>query len=25
VNYPCDNKLFDHKGERSVSNIIYVK
>lgn len=25
VNYPCDNKLFDHAGERSVSNIIYVK
>lgn len=25
VNYPCDNKLFDHRGERSVSNIIYVK
>ena len=24
VNYPCDNKLFDHAGERSVSNIIYV-
>ena len=24
VNYPCDNKLFDHEGERSVSNIIYV-
>ncbi len=25
VNYPCDNKLFDHAGERSVSNIFYVK
>ncbi len=24
VNYPCDNKIFDHVGERSVSNIIYV-
>lgn len=24
VNYPCDNKLFDHEGERSVSNIVYV-
>ena len=25
LNYPCDNKLFDHAGERSVSNIVYVK
>lgn len=25
VNYPSDNRRFDHKGERSVSNIIYVK
>ena len=25
VNYPSDNKLFDHAGERSVSNIFYVK
>ena len=25
VNYPSDNKTFDHKGERSVSNIIYLK
>lgn len=25
VNYPSDNKLFDHQGERSVSNIVYVK
>ena len=25
VNYPCDNRRFDHEGERSVSNIIYVK
>lgn len=25
LNYPCDNKQFDHKGERSVSNIFYVK
>lgn len=25
VNYPTDNKLFDHAGERSVSNIFYVK
>ncbi len=25
VNYPSDNKLFDHAGERSVSNIFYIK
>lgn len=25
VNYPSDNKLFDHEGERSVSNIFYIK
>lgn len=25
VNYPSDNKLFDHDGERPVSNIFYVK
>lgn len=25
LNYPCDNKVFDHAGERSVSNIVYVK
>ena len=25
LNYPSDNKLFDHAGERSVSNIFYVK
>ncbi len=25
VNYPSDNKNFDHDGERSVSNIIYIK
>ncbi len=24
VNYPSDNKLFDHQGERAVSNIIYL-
>lgn len=24
VNYPCDNGRFDHEGERSVSNAIYV-
>ena len=24
LNYPCDNRKFDHKGERRVSNIIYV-
>ncbi|MCI0920363.1 phosphodiester glycosidase family protein [Sphingobacterium rhinopitheci] len=25
VNYPSDNKQFDHLGERTVSNIIYLK
>ncbi|PRD51428.1 phosphodiester glycosidase family protein [Sphingobacterium gobiense] len=25
VNHPSDNKLFDHEGERAVSNIIYLK
>jgi len=25
VNMPCDNKIFDHEGERAVSNIIAVK
>lgn len=25
LNYPSDNKHFDHAGERSVSNIFYVK
>jgi exopolysaccharide biosynthesis protein len=25
VNYPSDNKLFDHNGERRVANIVYVK
>ena len=25
LNYPCDNKAFDHAGERSVANIVYVK
>ncbi|MDR2802272.1 MAG: phosphodiester glycosidase family protein [Prevotellaceae bacterium] len=25
VNFPSDNKLFDHRGERPVANIIYVK
>ena len=24
VNYPCDNKQFDHKGERAVSNILMI-
>ena len=24
LNYPCDNRTFDHKGERRVSNIVYV-
>lgn len=25
VNMPCDNKLFDHLGERKVSNVLYLK
>lgn len=25
INYPCDNKVFDHKGERKVPNAIIVK
>lgn len=25
INYPCDNKLFDHEGQRDVANIIYLK
>jgi exopolysaccharide biosynthesis protein len=25
VNMPCDNKIFDHEGERAVSDIIIVK
>jgi exopolysaccharide biosynthesis protein len=25
VNYPCDNKLFDHEGERAVSNILMIQ
>ncbi len=25
LNYPCDNKTFDHEGERKVLNAIYVK
>ena len=24
VNYPSDNKMFDHEGERKVPNIFYV-
>lgn len=24
VNYPCDNKQFDHRGERAVSNIVMI-
>jgi exopolysaccharide biosynthesis protein len=24
VNYPCDNRLFDHAGERAVSNIFFI-
>lgn len=25
INYPSDNKLFDHEGERSVANVILIK
>ena len=25
INYPCDNKRFDHKGERKVSSCVVVK
>lgn len=25
VNMPCDNKLFDHEGERKVSNVLVLK
>jgi len=25
INYPSDNKKFDHEGQRSVANIIYLK
>ncbi len=25
VNYPSDNKLFDHAGERPVANVFYIK
>lgn len=25
INYPCDNKTFDHEGERKVPNLIIVK
>mgnify|MGYP003310020443 CR=1 FL=1 len=25
INYPCDNKKFDHEGERSVPNLIIVR
>ena len=25
VNMPCDNKKFDHEGERKVSNILIIK
>lgn len=24
VNYPCDNKQFDHAGERKIPNILYI-
>lgn len=25
VNMPCDNKTFDHEGERAVSDILIIK
>lgn len=25
VNYPSDNKLFDHDGKRSVADIVLIK
>lgn len=25
INYPCDNELFDHEGERTVPNILILK
>jgi exopolysaccharide biosynthesis protein len=25
VNYPTDNRKWDHEGERKVANILYVK
>jgi exopolysaccharide biosynthesis protein len=25
VNMPCDNKKFDHEGERRVSNILFIE
>lgn len=24
INYPCDNKTYDHKGERNIANFLYV-
>lgn len=24
INYPCDNRFFDHRGERKVANVLYV-
>ena len=24
LNYPCDNRVFDHRGERTVPNFLYV-
>lgn len=24
VNYPCDNKKFDHRGERTIPNFLYI-
>ena len=25
VNYPCENKIWDHEGERKVGSILYVQ
>jgi len=25
VNYPSDNKQFDHEGQRKVANIVYLR
>ena len=25
VNMPCDNKIFDHEGERAVSDILIIR
>jgi exopolysaccharide biosynthesis protein len=25
INHPCDNRLFDHEGERKIPNILMVR